>query len=125
MESTGDFRNLVICHTLILIGTIIALQNGAMPDPEDENSPEYWKSVGNMHFVGKNYAGAANCYYKALQLNAGFAPAWHNLGLCYLRLGDRERANLCFDQEEKITGEPVPRIPEHSQKKKGMFRPRS
>lgn len=92
-----------------------------MTEPE-ENTPEYWKSVGNMHYVGKNYAGAANCYYKALRLNAGYAPAWHNLGLCYLKLDDQERANLCFEQEEKITGEPVMRAPDAKRKRKGLFR---
>ncbi len=92
-----------------------------MSDNEEENSPEYWKSVGNMHFVGKNYGGAANCYYKALRLNAGYSPAWHNLGLCYLKLGDEERAKICFVQVEKITGEPVVPPSEARKKKVGLF----
>jgi hypothetical protein len=66
-----------------------------------DNTPEYWKNLGNTNVRQKNYDTAIQCYLNALNLDPYYGVAWHNLGVLYEHLGD-EKAVKCFETEKEV-----------------------
>ena len=59
------------------------------------DSPQYWNLKGNMHMMYAEYTEAAECYGRAIGLNAEYAEAYYNRGLAFLMNYDPD--NGCMD----------------------------
>jgi ribosomal protein S12 methylthiotransferase accessory factor len=66
------------------------------------------KEYHNLHGVSLfklgNFADAARCFQKAMALDAGSAMDMANLGLCYEKTGQTDRAIACL--QEAVTMDP-------------------
>lgn len=67
-----------------------------------EGTAESWQEKGDALFRDKKYEEALDCYLNATEINPELAPAWHNMGLICLMLGQQDEADICFQKEWEI-----------------------
>jgi Flp pilus assembly protein TadD len=58
-----------------------------------------------IHFRQQDFAKAAEHFQKAVELYPGFHRAYSNLGACYVKLGDRQKAYEAFSAAHQIRPE--------------------
>lgn len=62
-------------------------------------TPDLWFARGELYRTRgaqRDYVNAADFYGKAIQLNAGMAPAWRGLGLSLIKLGNRSEGQAAL-----------------------------
>src|SRR5262249_53736258 len=63
-----------------------------------QEDPRCWSALGRVHATFGEYGPAIAHFTRALQLNAGFADGWHNLGTALKKTGRNQEALLAFQR---------------------------
>ncbi len=83
-----------------LAGYIVGTELGAQGDLRHQNSPEHKKAQQIFHRANRteNPREAIELYKQAVAIDPLHPEPYNNMGLVYLKLGDREMAKINFKQ---------------------------